>query len=392
MNKYERFEKEIQVLKDNSLYKKNYILESSNDAYIKIEGKSVLNLASNNYLGFANDPDLKEAAKLAIDQYGVGSGAVRVIAGHLKIHQQLEDALAKFKKEEAVLVFQSGFNVNAGVIQAITNENDLILSDEFNHASIIDGMRLSKAKRIIYKHSDMLELENILKEERSKYDQVLIITDGVFSMDGDLAKLPKIVELAQKYDALTYVDDAHGSGVMGTLGKGTVDHFKLNGQVDFIVGTLSKAFGVIGGYVACKNTLKEYLIQRARPLLFSTSLSPADTAAILAAIKKLESGADLVEKLWMNGNSLKAKLVEIGLDIGHSETPITPLMIGDETLTLAFAKRLLEEGIYVSPIIFPTVPKGKARLRLMVSSSHKFKDIEFAVSKIKMIAQELKLI
>lgn len=392
MSKYERFEKEIQSLKEASLFKKNYVLESGNESYIQIEGKTVLNLASNNYLGLASDQSLKEAAKKAIDQYGVGSGAVRVIAGHLKIHQQLEEALTKFKKEAAVLVFQSGFNVNAGLIQAITNEQDLILSDEFNHASIIDGMRLSKAKRMIYPHSDMAQLETLLKEHRNNYDQVLIISDGVFSMDGDLAKLPEIVRLAQKYEALTYVDDAHGSGVMGSLGKGTIDHFNLHGQVDFIVGTLSKAFGVIGGYVACSSVMKEYLIQRARPLLFSTSLSPADSAAILAGVKKLESSPELVEKLWINGNSLKAKLSEIGLDIGHSETPITPLMIGDEELTLRFAKRLLEEGIYVSPILFPTVPKGKARLRLMVSANHKFKDIDFAVQKIKEIAEELEII
>lgn len=392
MSKYERFEKEIQSLKEASLFKKNYVLESGNDSYIQIEGKTVLNLASNNYLGLASDQSLKEAAKKAIDQYGVGSGAVRVIAGHLKIHQQLEEALTKFKKEAAVLVFQSGFNVNAGLIQTITNEQDLILSDEFNHASIIDGMRLSKAKRMIYPHSDMSELETLLKEHRNNYDQVLIISDGVFSMDGDLAKLPEIVRLAQKYEALTYVDDAHGSGVMGTFGKGTIDHFNLHGQVDFIVGTLSKAFGVIGGYVACSSVMKEYLIQRARPLLFSTSLSPADSAAILAGVKKLETSPELVEKLWINGNSLKAKLSELGLDIGHSETPITPLMIGDEELTLRFAKRLLEEGIYVSPILFPTVPKGKARLRLMVSANHKFKDIDFAVQKIKEIAEELEII
>ncbi len=386
------FENEVLRMKEAGIFKEIKTIESSNDAYLLINGKKVLNLCSNNYLGLANHPRLKEAATKAIETYGVGAGAVKVISGNNKLHVQLENDLAKFKKEEAVMLFQSGFNCNAGVISAITSEKDLILSDQLNHASIIDGMRLSKAKRLVFEHSNMQDLELKLKENRDLYEKVLIITDGVFSMDGDLAKLPEIVRLAQKYNALTYVDDAHGSGVLGENGRGTVDHFKLHGQVDFVIGTLSKAFGVIGGYVACKKVVKDYLSQKARPLLFSTNLTPADTAALIEAVKVLSTDTQLTKKLWNLGDILKTKLSELGFDIGHSETPITPIMIGDEALAIKYAETLLEKGIFVSPIVYPTVPQGKARIRIMVSAAHSYKDIEDAVMIFKDCALECGLL
>lgn len=383
------FENEVSKMKDLGIFKEIKTIESSNDAYLVINGKRVLNLCSNNYLGLANNPRLKAAATKAIEEYGVGAGAVKVISGNNKLHVQLENDLAKFKKEEAVTLFQSGFDCNAGVISAVTTENDLILSDQLNHASIIDGMRLSKAKRMVYEHSNMQDLELKLKENRDQFEKVLIITDAVFSMDGDLAKLPEIVALAQKYNALTYVDDAHGSGVMGENGRGTVDHFHLHGQVDFVVGTLSKAFGVIGGYVAGKKIIKDYLSQKARPLLFSTNLSPADTAALIEAVKILSTEKNLTEKCWNLGDLMKSECLAAGFDIGHSETPITPLMIGDEALCIKFAEKLLEKGLFVSPIVYPTVPQNKARIRLMVSAAHSYKDIEDAVLVLKETAIEL---
>lgn len=383
------FENEVSRMKDLGIFKEIKTIESSNDAYLVINGKRVLNLCSNNYLGLANNPRLKAAATKAIEEYGVGAGAVKVISGNNKLHVQLENDLAKFKKEEAVTLFQSGFNCNAGVISAVTTENDLILSDQLNHASIIDGMRLSKAKRMVYEHSNMQDLELKLKENRDQFEKVLIITDAVFSMDGDLAKLPEIVALAQKYNALTYVDDAHGSGVMGENGRGTVDHFHLHGQVDFVVGTLSKAFGVIGGYVAGKKIIKDYLSQKARPLLFSTNLSPADTSALIEAVKILSTEKNLTEKCWNLGDLMKSECLAAGFDIGHSETPITPLMIGDEALCIKFAEKLLEKGLFVSPIVYPTVPQNKARIRLMVSAAHSYKDIEDAVLVLKETAIEL---
>lgn len=388
----DQFKQQVDALKDAGLFKQIPIIESANGPTLTLNGQSVINLCSNNYLGFANHPRLKQAAIAAIESYGVGAGAVKTISGNMSLHVQLEDALAKFKHEEAVMLFQSGFNCNAGVIQAITTEKDLICSDELNHASIIDGMRLSKAARAIYRHSDMAHLEEILKENRNQYDQVLIITDGVFSMDGDLAKLPQLVKLAQEYDCLTYVDDAHGSGVLGDHGRGTVDHFKLHGQVDFIIGTLSKAFGVIGGYVACKQVMKDWLSQKARPLLFSTNLTPADVGALLEALKLMEEDGSLNQSLWSNGHFIKEKLSQAGFDIGHSETPITPVMIGDEAKTIAFAKALLSQGVFVSPIVFPTVPKGKGRIRVMVSSAHSLPQLQTAIDAFIAVGHELGIV
>jgi glycine C-acetyltransferase len=350
----------LDQLKADGVYRVLPVVESANEPEIIINGKTVLNLASNNYLGFANHPRLKAAAIRAVEQYGIGAGAVKTISGNMSLHDELEKALAVFKREEAAIVFQSGFNCNAGVIQAITDAGDLILSDALNHASIIDGVKLSKADKAVYKHADMADLERILIEKRAHYTNVLIITDGVFSMDGDLAKLPQMVELAEKYQCLTYVDDAHGSGVLGEHGRGTVDHFHLHGRIDFTIGTLSKALGAMGGYVAGKQVMKDWLSHRARPLLFSTNLPPAVVGALLEALKLMSESDEANRQLWANGNHFKTKMENAGFDIGHSETPITPIMLGDEALTVAFSKALLERGIFVSPIVFPTVPQRQS--------------------------------
>jgi glycine C-acetyltransferase len=382
----------INQLKKDGVYRELPINEGPCDAEIILNGRSVINLSSNNYLGFANHPRLKKAAKEAIDKYGVGAGAVRTIVGNMDIHEQLDEVIAKFKHEEAALVFQSGFNVNAGVIQAITTDKDLIISDALNHASIIDGVRLSKASRAVFKHSDMKELELILKEKRAQYEQVLIITDGVFSMDGDIANLPEIVRLAKQYDCLTYVDDAHGSGVLGDRGRGTVDHFKLHGQVDFIVGTLSKAIGVVGGYVCGSFEMRNWLLHRGRPLLFSTAMMPAAAAAIIEAFNMLETSDEYTKKLWSNAKYFKDKLEKLGFDIGHSQTPITPIMIGNEALTMEFSKSLLYNGVYVSGIIFPTVAKGMGRIRCMVSALHSKKQLDKAIDIMEQTAKKLRIL
>ena len=347
----------IEELKESGVYRKLPVLEGANEAEVILDGKKVINLSSNNYLGFSNHPRLKRAAIEAVEKYGAGAGAVRTIVGNMSIHEELEELLAEFKREEAVFIYQSGFNCNAGTIQAITEAGDLILSDELNHASIIDGTRLSKADKMIYKHSDLDHLEQLLKENRDKYRNVLIITDGVFSMDGDIAKLPEIVELAEKYEAMTYVDDAHGSGVLGESGRGTVDHFGLHGRVDFTIGTLSKAIGVIGGYVAGSKTMYEWLNHRARPVLFSTSLPPAAVGAIMEAIRMLMESTEYTDRLWENAKYFKEKLGTLGFNTGNSETPITPVIIGDEAKTMEFSRKLLENGVFVSGIVFPTVPR-----------------------------------
>ncbi|MCR3907150.1 MAG: glycine C-acetyltransferase [Tenericutes bacterium] len=382
----------IQELKDSGVYRELPINEGPCEAVIRLNGKDVINLSSNNYLGFANHPRLKKAATEAIEKYGVGAGAVRTIVGNMDIHEELDQVIAKFKHEEAATVFQSGFACNAGVIQAITSDKDLIISDELNHASIIDGVRLSKASRAVYKHSDMTALEQILKEKRAQFEQVLIITDGVFSMDGDIAKLPEIVRLAKKYNALTYVDDAHGSGVLGNSGRGTADHFGLHGQVDFIIGTLSKAIGVVGGYVAGSKASRDWLLHRGRPILFSTALMPGAAAAIIEAFKMLEESTEYTDRLWDNAKYFKNKLVSSGFDIGHSETPITPIMIGEESKTIAFSKELLNRGVYVSGIVFPTVQKGMGRIRCMVSALHTTEQLDQAVDTITKTAKDLKII
>lgn len=383
---------EIQDLKDQGLFKTLLVNEGPCEAEITLNGHKIINLSSNNYLGFANHPRLKHAAIKAIETYGVGSGAVRTIVGNTDLHERLDKRIAAFKKEEAALVFQSGFNVNAGVIQAVTTKEDLIISDALNHASIIDGVRLSKAERAVYPHSDMDALEEILKAHQHRHRNMLIITDGIFSMDGDIAKLDQIVRLAKQYQAMTYVDDAHGSGVLGDRGRGTVDHFHLHGQVDFIVGTLSKAIGVIGGYVCGKQEIRDWLLNRGRPLLFSTAMMPAAAAAIIEAFDMLDESSTYTDTLWENGRYFKKRLQEDGFDIGHSETPITPVMIGDEAMTLAFSKKLLDRGVYVSGIVFPTVQKGKGRIRCMVSALHTKAQLDRAADIIREVALEMKIL
>ncbi|SHH59985.1 2-amino-3-ketobutyrate coenzyme A ligase [Caloranaerobacter azorensis DSM 13643] len=382
----------IQGLKDQGVYRKLPILEGPNEAEVILNGKRVINLSSNNYLGFANHPRLKKAAIEAVEKYGVGAGAVRTIIGNMDLHEELEELLAKFKREEAAMVFQSGFNCNAGTIQAITEKGDLIISDELNHASIIDGCRLSKADRAVYKHSDMDSLEKVLKENRDKYRNILIITDGVFSMDGDIAKLPEIVELAEKYGAMTYVDDAHGSGVLGESGRGTVDHFGLHGRVDFSIGTLSKAIGVIGGYVAGSKTMQEWLNHRGRPILFSTSLPPAAVGAIIEAIKMLMETTEYTDRLWKNARYFKEKLGQLGFNTGNSETPITPVIIGDEAKTMEFSRKLFENGVFVSGIVYPTVPKGTGRVRCMVTAGHTEEQLDRAVTAFEKVGKEMRIL
>jgi len=382
----------IEELKKQGVYRELPVLEGANEAEIILDGKKVINLSSNNYLGFANHPRLKKGAIEAIEKYGAGAGAVRTIVGNMSIHEELEKLLAEFKREEAVFIYQSGFNCNAGTIQAITEKGDLIISDELNHASIIDGTRLSKADKAIFKHSDIDHLEQILKENRDKYNNVLIITDGVFSMDGDIAKLPEIVELAEKYEALTYVDDAHGSGVLGESGRGTVDHFGLHGRVDFSIGTLSKAIGVVGGYVAGSKTMYEWLNHRARPVLFSTTLPPAAAGAIIEAIKMLMETTEYTDRLWDNANYFKEKLGTLGFDTGHSETPITPVIIGDEAKTMEFSRKLLEKGVFVSGIVFPTVPRGTGRVRCMVTAAHTKDQLDRAVDIFEQVGKEMNIL
>ncbi len=385
-------EGKLQELKDNGTYRKLPVFTTPSGSKGMLNGKEIINLSSNNYLGFANHPRVKQAAIDAVEKYGAGSGAVRTIAGNTDLHEKLEEKLAEFKREEAVMVYQSGFNCNAGTIQAITDKGDLIISDELNHASIIDGVKLSKADKAVFKHSDMADLERVLKENQGKYNVTLIITDGVFSMDGDLAKLPEIVELAEKYGALTYVDDAHGSGVLGENGRGTVDHYGLHGRVDFIIGTLSKAIGVVGGYVASKKVAKEWLSHRGRPILFSTSLPPAAVGAIIESVDLLMNDSSYTDKLWSNARFFKAKLKEAGFDTGNSETPITPVIIGDEAKTMEFSRKLLENGVFVSGIVFPTVPKGTGRLRCMVSAAHSEEELAKAVEVFAKVGKEMAII
>ncbi|KGA99021.1 2-amino-3-ketobutyrate CoA ligase [Alkalihalobacillus alcalophilus ATCC 27647 = CGMCC 1.3604] len=380
-------------LKEKGLYNTIDSLESANGPIIKIDGRELINLSSNNYLGLATDERLKEAATKAITDFGVGAGAVRTINGTLKLHDELEEKLAEFKHTEAAIAYQSGFNCNMAAISAVMDKNDAILSDELNHASIIDGCRLSKAKIIRVKHSDMDDLRQKAKEatESGLYNKVMVITDGVFSMDGDIAKLPEIVQIAEEFDLITYVDDAHGSGVLGN-GAGTVKHFGLSDKVDFQIGTLSKAIGVVGGYVAGKKDLIDWLKVRSRPFLFSTSLTPADIAASIKAVEVLSNSTELQEKLWANGDYLKKGLKELGFDIGESETPITPCIIGDEVKTQEFSKRLNEEGVYAKSIVFPTVPQGTGRVRNMPTAAHTKEMLDKTIAIYQKVGKEMNII
>ncbi|GKW45493.1 glycine C-acetyltransferase [Planococcus sp. NCCP-2050] len=380
-------------LKEQGLYNEIDPVEGPNGAIIKVRGKDLINLSSNNYLGLATNEDLKQVAKDAIDKYGVGAGAVRTINGTLDLHVKLEEKLAEFKGTEAAISYQSGFNCNMAAISAVMDKNDAILSDQLNHASIIDGCRLSKAKIIAFKHSDMEDLRAKAKEatESGLYNKVMVITDGVFSMDGDIAKLPEIVEIAKEFDLITYVDDAHGSGVTGK-GKGTVKHFGLEKEIDMQMGTLSKAVGVVGGYVAGKKNLIDWLKVRSRPFLFSTAVTPGDVAAIISALQMIIDSTELHDKLWDNGDYLKKGLKELGFNIGDSETPITPCIIGDEKLTQEFSKRLFEEGVYAKSIVFPTVPKGTGRVRNMPTAAHTKEMLDEAIEVYARVGKELGVI
>lgn len=386
-------EQELALLKEKGLYNTIDILEGANGAIIEVAGKNLINLASNNYLGVADRVELKQACIDATNRYGVGAGAVRTINGTLRIHQELENKIAEFKGTEAAIAFQSGFNCNMGAISAIMTKEDAILSDELNHASIIDGCRLSGAKIIRVKHQDMNDLEEKAKEavNSGKYNKIMYITDGVFSMDGDVANLPDMIPIAEKYGLITYVDDAHGSGVMGK-GAGTVKHFGLQQKIDMQMGTLSKAIGVVGGYVAGSKSLIDWLKSRGRPFLFSTSLTPGAAGAALASIQLMQDHPELVEKVWENAIYFKEKLKKIGYDIGVSETPITPVILGDESLTQQFSKKLIENGLYVKPIVYPTVPLGTGRVRNMPTAAHTKEMLDHAVAIYQKVGNEMGII
>ncbi|SDM09262.1 glycine C-acetyltransferase [Halarsenatibacter silvermanii] len=385
-----RLQDDIAELKEEGLYNRIRTLESPQGAWVDIEGEEKLNFCSNNYLGLANHHELVEAAQRAVDKYGVGPGAVRTIAGTMELHRELEEKLADFKKVEATLTFQSGFNANLAVIPAITGEDDVIISDELNHASIIDGCRLSRADLEVYEHADMDSLESVLEEVEARHK--LIVTDGVFSMDGDIAPLPEIVELAEEHDAVVMVDDAHGEGVLGSHGRGIVDHFDLHGDVDIEVGTFSKAFGTVGGAIAGSETLVEFLRQKGRPFLFSSAVTPPDLAATIRAVEILEENNDLVKMLWNNAEKFQKEMKAAGFDVGGTETPITPVILGEAETASRFSERLFEEGIFAQSIGFPTVPRGEARIRVMISASHGQDDLEFALDKFKKIGLELDII
>ncbi|MEA2009804.1 MAG: glycine C-acetyltransferase [Actinomycetota bacterium] len=382
---------EVQALKDQGLYNTIRTIEGPQGAHLIVNGQRVLNFCSNNYLGLANDPRLVNAATEALQRYGVGPGAVRTIAGTMTIHTELEEALARFKGVEATISFQSGFTANLAVIPALAGAGDVIISDELNHASIVDGVRLSKAARKIYSHNDVGVLRERLAEAREEgAKQILVITDGVFSMDGDLAPLDRIVDAADDFDAMVMVDDAHGEGVVGRGGRGIVDHFGLHGRVDVEVGTMSKAFGAVGGYVAGSEELIEWLRQRGRPFLFSSAITPPDVAACVASVEILDNSTELVDRLWSNAAAFKAMMGDAGFDIGVSETPITPVMLGDEHLAREFSRKLLEEqSVFAQAIAFPTVARGKARIRVMISAAHSDEDLARGAASFVAVGREL---
>ncbi len=375
MSKTDWLSQEINSLKEQGLYNRIRTIGSAQGARLIVDGKDVLNFCSNNYLGLANHPRLVEAAKEATKKYGVGPAAVRTIAGTTDLHVELEQRLAKFKGAEDVITFQSGFNANLGTIPALVGKEDVIFSDRLNHASIIDGCRLSGGRIVAYDHNSPAALEEAIKENAGTYRRALIVTDGVFSMDGDIAPLPDLYEVAKKHDLLLMVDDAHGEGVLGRGGRGIVDHFNLHGKVDIEVGTLSKAFGVVGGLVAGNKIIVEWLRQRGRPFLFSSAVTAPDAAACLAAVDLLEASTDLVDKLWDNSRYFKAEMKKLGFDTGASETPITPVMLGEAPLAQQFSRELFDNGVFAMAIGFPTVPKGKARIRVMISAAHDRDDL-----------------
>ncbi len=386
-----RLDTELDNLKQRHMFRKLRVVNGEEKAVCNIDGKEVINLSSNNYLGLTTHPKLREAAIRAIETHGVGTAAVRTIIGTMDLHQQLEERLAVFKHTEATLMFQSGFTSNVGIIQALMEEGDAIISDELNHASIIDGIRLSKASRHIYKHADMDDLEAKLKEAQNARTR-LVITDGVFSMDGDIAPLPDIVALGERYGAAVYVDDAHSSGVLGKNGRGSVDHFGLNGRVDIQVGTFSKAFGSQGGYIAGIQPLRDYLIHKARPFLFSNALPPSVAATCLAAIEVLETEPELIEKMWENTRYFKNALAKLGFDIGKSETPITPVIAGSGERAMKLSDQLFEDGVFAQGIGYPTVPEARSRVRTIVTAAHSRTDLDTAIGAFEKVGRELGII
>jgi glycine C-acetyltransferase len=392
IDKLQWIQDELQNLKEAGLYNRIRTLSSPQGAWLVVDGKRVLNFCSNNYLGLANHPALVKAAKEAVDRYGVGPAAVRSIAGTMDLHLELERRLAAFKGVESAISFQSGFNANLGTIPALVGKEDAIFSDELNHASIIDGSRLSGAKIIRYAHCAPADLERVLGEQRSAFPRALVVTDGVFSMDGDIAPLDKIYEVSQKYGAILMVDDAHGEGVLGRGGRGIVDHFGLHGKVDVEVGTLSKAFGVVGGVVAGNPLVVEWLRQRGRPFLFSSAMTVPDTAACLAALDILEGSTELVDKLWENTRYFKAEMQQLGFNTGQSTTPITPVMLGEAALAQQFSRELFDNGVFAMSIGFPTVPRGKARIRVMISAAHQKEDLDQGLEAFARVGRNLGVI
>lgn len=382
---------EIAALKESGLFTNIRTIDSPMDAWVKIDDRRLLNFCANNYLGLANHPRIRSAAKRAIDQYGVGPGAVRTIAGTMTPHVQLERRLADFKKAEACISFQSGFSANIAAIPALVGRGDVIFSDSLNHASIIDGCRLSRAQVVRYDHVDVNDLRRKVTET-TEYGRRLIVTDGVFSMDGDIAPLDHILEVAEEHEILLMVDDAHGEGVLGTGGRGIVDHFGLHGKVDIEIGTLSKAFGVVGGMVAGKKAVVDWLRQRGRPFLFSSAMTIPDVGACLEAVNLLEESTELVDRLWSNAAVFKEGMQGLGFDTGNSETPIVPVMLGEAPLAQAFSRRLFEKGVFAMAIGFPTVPRGKARIRVMNSAAHSATDLEQALETFADVGRELGVI
>jgi glycine C-acetyltransferase len=383
--------KEIESLKDQGLYNTIRRIDGPQGPWLEIDGRQVLNFCSNNYLGLANDPRLVAAAKAALDRHGIGPGAVRSIAGTMAIHTELESRLAAFKGVEAAISLQSGFVANLGTISALVGEGDAVVSDALNHASIVDGVRLCKASRYVYQHADADDLERTLSQARDDgAGRILVISDGVFSMDGDIAPLDRIVATADRHDAIVMVDDAHGEGVLGKGGRGIVDHFGLHGRVEVEMGTMSKAFGVMGGYIAGPAVLVDWLRQRARPFLFSSAVTPPDAAACIAAIDVMEESTELLDRLWTSSGRFRSAMTSLGLDTGHTATPITPVILGDEALAQQFSRRLFDdESVFAQAIAYPTVPRGTARIRVMVSAAHSEEDLDRCVAAFESVGRAL---
>ena len=383
---------ELNGLKERGVFIRPRTLETEQKATVVMDGREVITLSSNNYLGLTVHPRLRQAAIEAIERYGVGSGAVRTIAGTMTLHNILEEKLARFKHTEASLTMQSGYATNLGVINALMQENDLIISDELNHASIIDGIRLCKTPRKIFRHKDTNDLRRVLEESKGTTGKIMVVTDGVFSMDGDIAPLPAIVSLAEEYGAFVMVDDAHASGVLGKNGRGTVSHFDLDGHVALQIGTLSKGIGALGGYVACSQDMRDYLLNRARPVLFSTSHPPSVVATCIAALDILESDNSLVERLWENTSFFKKGLEQLGFNTGRSETPITPVIVGEGARAVQLSTRLFEEGIFAQAIVYPTVAADKCRVRTIVTALHTNEELSKALDAFAKVGKELGII